>query len=146
MRSIHYNRQKNIILLSPLISTTEQLITHYKNYYYTFKEPINYTLVNSQNTRDINKIELSQNKNIIGSTFDSCDVINKLLEKLEGSTIIIIDECHNLSHANITDNNNEINKLLVSNYKILFVSATPKNYENNYNSIFGTIKYNQQIE
>jgi superfamily II DNA or RNA helicase len=131
---------KNIILLSPLISTTEQLITHYKNYYYTFKESINYTLVNSQNTRDINKIELSQNKNIIGSTFDSCDIINKLLEKLEGSTFIIIDECHNLSNTNITDTNNEINKLLLSNYKILFVSATPKNYGHE-NNIFGTIKY-----
>ena len=134
---------KNIILLSPLISTTEQLITHYKNYYSTCKEPINYTIINSQNTRDINTIELSQNKNIIGSTFHSCDVINKLLEKLEGSTFIIIDECHNLSHANITDTHNEINKLLVSNYKILFVSATPKNYgnENHHLTIFGTLKY-----
>ena len=132
---------KNIILLSPLISTTEQLITHYKNYYSKEKEPINYTLINSQNTRDINTIELSQNKNIIGSTFHSCDVINKLLEKLEGSTFIIIDECHNLSNANIIDNNNEINKLLLGNYKILFVSATPKNYENNYINIFGNIKY-----
>ena len=137
---------KNIILLSPLISTTEQLITHYKNYYSTFKEAINYTLVNSQNTRDINKIELSQNKNIIGSTFASCDVINKILEileKLEGSTFIIIDECHNLSHSNITDSNNEINKLLLGNYKILFVSATPKNYghENHNLNIFGSIKY-----
>ena len=135
---------KNIILLSPLISTTEQLITHYKNYYSTCKEPINYTIINSQNTRDINTIVLSQNKNIIGSTFHSCDVINKLLEKLEGSTFIIIDECHNLSYANISDTNNEINKLLLSNYKILFVSATPKNYghENtNYSNIFGTLKY-----
>ena len=137
---------KNIILLSPLISTTEQLITHYKNYYSTCKEPINYSVINSQNTRDINTIELSQNKNIIGSTFHSCDIINKLLEKLEGSTFIIIDECHNLSNANITNTNNEINKLLVGNSKILFVSATPKNYcygnENtNYSNIFGTIKY-----
>jgi superfamily II DNA or RNA helicase len=132
---------KNIILLSPLISTTEQLISHYKNYYSKEKEPINYTLVNSQNTRDINNIEISENKNIIGSTFHSCDIINKLLEKLEGSTFIIIDECHNLSNANIIDNNNEINKLLLGNYKILFVSATLKNYENNYINIFGNIKY-----
>jgi len=132
---------KNIILLSPLISTTEQLITHYKNYYSTLTEPINYTLINSQNTRDINKIDVSQNKNIIGSTFDSCDVINKLLETIQGTTFIIIDECHNLSQANIIDTNNEINKLLLSNNKILFVSATPKNYDNKYINIFGTIKY-----
>ncbi len=140
---------KNIILLSPLISTTEQLITHYKNYYSMCKEPINYSVINSQNTRDINNIEISQNKNIIGSTFQSCDIINKLLEKLEGSIFIIIDECHNLSNPNISDITNEINKLLVGNYKILFVSATPKNYAsatnnetiNLYSNIFGTIKY-----
>jgi len=133
---------KNIILLSPLISTTEQLITHYKNYYSKEKEPISYTLINSQNTRDINKIEISKNKNILGSTFESCDVINKLLKKLEGNTFIVIDEYHNLSHSNITDNNNEINKLLLSNNnKILFVSATPKNYGEQYNNIFGNVKY-----
>jgi superfamily II DNA or RNA helicase len=132
---------QNIILLSPLISTTEQLIIHYKNYYSTCKEPINYTIINSQNTRDINTIELSQNKNIIGSTFHSCDIINKLLEKIEGSTFIIIDEYHNLSNTNLTDVNNEINKLLLGNYKILFVSATPKQYNNEYSNIFGTIKY-----
>jgi len=134
---------KNIILLSPLISTTEQVITHYKNYYSTFKEPINYTIINSQNTRDINTIELSQNKNIIGSTFNSCDIINKLLKKLEGNTFIVIDECHNLSNSNLTDSNNEIYKLLTSNIKVLFVSATPKNYGNDtyYINIFGNIKY-----
>ena len=132
---------KNIILISPLISTTEQLITHYKNYYSKEKEPINFNVINSQNTRDITKIELSKNKNIIGSTFYSCDIINKLLEKIEGSTFIVIDEFHNLSHTNLTDVNNEINKLLLGNYKILFVSATPKQYENEYSNIFGTIKY-----
>ena len=72
---------KNIILLSPLISTTEQLITHYKNYYSKEKKPISYTLINSQNIRKIENISLLE-KNIIGSTFDSCDIINELLKKL----------------------------------------------------------------
>ena len=132
---------KNIILLSPLISTTEQLIIHYKNYYSKETEPINYTLINSQNTRDINNINISKNKNIIGSTFDSCDIINKLLEKLEGNKIIVIDECHNLSKSNLHDINNEINKLLLSSIKILFVSATPRNYGKDYINIFGNIRY-----
>jgi superfamily II DNA or RNA helicase len=132
---------KNIILLSPLISTTEQLITHYKNYYSKEQEPINFSLINCQNTRDINNINISQNKNIIGSTFNSCDIINKLLNKLEGNTFIIIDECHNLSNCNLTDVNNEIYNLLISNNKILFVSATPKTYDNNYSNIFGKSKY-----
>jgi superfamily II DNA or RNA helicase/phage anti-repressor protein/predicted GIY-YIG superfamily endonuclease len=130
----------NIILLSPLISTTEQLIKHYKNYYSKEKEPISFNLISSQHNRNIDNIELC-NKNIIGSTFDSCDIINKLLNKLVGSVFIIIDECHNLSNTNITDKTDEINKLLLSNYKILFVSATPKNYRNEYDNIFGTIKY-----
>ena len=136
---------KNIILLSPLISTTEQLITHYKNYYSKEKEPISYTLINSQNTRKIENISLLE-KNIIGSTFDSCDIINELLKKLNtNDTFIIIDECHNLSDSNINNITNEINKLLISNNKILFVSATPKNYSNNYDNkydtIFGKVKY-----
>ena len=136
---------KNIILLSPLISTTEQLITHYKNYYSKEKEPMSYTLINSQNTRKIENISLLE-KNIIGSTFDSCDIVNELLKKLDtNDTFIIIDEYHNLSDSNINNINNninnEINKLLISNNKILFVSATPKNYGNKYDTIFGKVKY-----
>jgi len=130
----------NIILLSPLISTTEQLIKHYKNYYSKEKEPISFNLISSQHNRNIDNIELC-NKNIIGSTFDSCDIINKVLNKLVGSVYIIIDECHNLSVSNLTNFNDEINKLLLGNYKILFVSATPKNYRNEYENIFGTVKY-----
>jgi len=130
----------NIILLSPLISTTEQLIKHYKNYYSKEKEPINFNLISSQHSRNIDNIKLCK-KNIFGSTFNSCDIINKLINKLTGSIFIVIDECHNLSNANLTDNNNEINKLLVNNNKILFVSATPKKYNNQYDNIFGNVKY-----
>jgi hypothetical protein len=37
----------------------------------------------------------------------------------------IIDEYHNLSENNLTDPTNNINKLLETNKKILFLSATP---------------------
>lgn len=63
-------KYQNIILLSPLISTTEQLIKHYKNYYSKAQKHINFNLISSQHSRNIDNIELS-NKNIIGSTFDS---------------------------------------------------------------------------
>jgi superfamily II DNA or RNA helicase len=45
--------------------------------------------------------------------------------------------------TNISNADNDINKLLVSNNKILFVSATPKNYgnEDDYKVIFGNTKY-----
>jgi superfamily II DNA or RNA helicase len=116
MLSLNY---QSIIILTPLISTTEQIYTHYKNYYSKYNN-INYILINSKANRNIKKIDLSDN-NIICSTYDSCDIINKLLKKIEHKILIIIDECHNL-----TQNNNEINVLLKNHNDILFISATPK--------------------
>jgi superfamily II DNA or RNA helicase len=130
----------NIILLSPLIATTDQLITYYKKYYSQEKKPINFNTIHCQGNRNYESIQLG-NKNIIGSTFDSCDVINKIIPKLKGSFFIIIDEFHNLSYSMLSDFRNEVNKLLTSNNKILFVSATPKNYGNEYFNIFGSAKY-----
>lgn len=130
---------KNIIILSPLISTSEQLMIHYKNYsssmehirpesYYSKYNDINFILVNCKAGRKIDNI-LLKDKNIISSTYDSCDLINKIITKLD-NLLIIIDECHNL-----TDNNQEINKLLSTNHKILYMTATPNNnitYDNKY--------------
>ena len=70
-----------------------------------------------------------KDKNIISSTYDSCDIINKIISKLD-NVLIIIDECHNL-----TNNNQEINNLIKTDNKILFMSATPNNnitYDNKY--------------
>lgn len=135
--SLNYN---NIILLSPLISTIEQLLKHYKNYYFKDNHSINYQLIHCQINRKLEHINL-EDKNIIGATYDSCDIINKLLEKINGTVFIVIDECHNISNSMITDSNNEVYKILHSHHKILFVSATPKNYSNIYQNIFGSIKY-----
>ena len=131
---------KNIFILTPLISTTEQILTHYKNYYLKYKD-INYILVNCNAERNINNIKFNENKNIIASTYDSCDIIIKLLSKIKiEETLIIIDEFHNLSQDMITNKKNNMYKILVSNNKILFISATPLNTEN-YKDIFGENKY-----
>ena len=117
----------NIIILSPLISTSEQLMTHYKNYYSKY-DNINFILINCKAGRNIDNI-LLKNKNIISSTYDSCDIINKIIGKLE-KVLIIIDECHNL-----TNNNQNVNNLIKTNNKILYMSATPHNnitYDNKY--------------
>jgi superfamily II DNA or RNA helicase len=131
---------KNIIILTPLISTTEQILTHYKNYYSKYKD-INYISINCNAERNINNIKFNENKNIIASTYDSSDIIIKLLEKntLE-NTLIIIDEFHNLSNDMIINNKNNMNKILKSNNKILFISATPLDTIN-YKEIFGENKY-----
>ena len=131
---------KNIIILTPLISTTEQILIHYKNYYSKYKD-INYTLINCNAERNINNIKFNENKNIIASTYDSSDIIIKLLSTIKiEETIIIIDEFHNLSQDMIINKKNNMNKILESNNKILFISATPLDTEN-YKEIFGENKY-----
>ena len=95
---------------------------------YSSCENINFILVNCKAGRKIDNI-LLKDKNIISSTYDSCDIINKVISKLD-NVLIIIDECHNL-----TDNNQEINNLIKTNNKILYMSATPNNniiYDNKY--------------
>jgi predicted helicase len=118
---------KNIFILTPLISTTEQILSHYKNYYSKY-ENINYVLVNCNAERDINNIKLNKNKNIIASTYDSSDVIWKLLKTTYiDDNLIIIDEFHNLSEDMIINKKNNIYKIINSKCKLLFISATPLN-------------------
>ena len=60
--------------------------------------------------------------------------------------LFIIDEFHNLSKNNVTNDDDDFYKLLNSNQRILFMSATPRVYEmeeEDYNdTIFGPIIYN----
>jgi len=131
---------KNIFILTPLISTTEQILSHYKNYYSKY-ENINYVLVNCNAERDINNIKLNENKNIIASTYDSSDVIWKLLKTTYiDDNLIIIDEFHNLSEDMIVNKKNNMHKIINSKCNLLFISATPLNTEN-YKDIFGENKY-----
>jgi len=131
---------KNVIILTPLISTTEQILLHYKNYYST-QNNVNFVTINCNGERNINNIKLV-NKNIVASTYDSVDVVTKLLKKVKKEeTIIIIDEFHNLSQDMITNKKNIMNKMLLDNLnKIIFVSATPLD-TSEYKIIFGDCRY-----
>jgi hypothetical protein len=121
----------NIIILTPKISTCEQITSHYKKYYGT---TTNIIQINCQNERNT-KIKL-KNRNILISTYDSCDIINKLIKKMDTMPFVIIDEFHNLSKNNMTDENNEIYKLLHKKIHLLYMSATPKYYDGvNYRKI-----------
>jgi len=99
---------KNIFILTPLISTTEQILIHYKNYYSKYVNT-NYISVNRNGERDINNIKLNDNKNIIASTYDSSDVIWKLLKTTNiDDNLIIVDEFHNLSQDMIINKKNNM--------------------------------------
>ena len=53
----------NVILLSPIIATTEQLITHYKNYYKNNND-VSFNTISSAHTRNIDNIVLGKKKYI----------------------------------------------------------------------------------
>jgi superfamily II DNA or RNA helicase len=74
-------------------------------------------------------------------TRKSVDILMDILNNIKNK-IIIIDEFHNLSKNDIFNNETPFNKLLNSNEKILFMSATPKFFnlediEYNNKDIFG---------
>ena len=97
----------NIIILSPTRSLTRQTLEKFKEY---LGSEYNYMLISIDGNTKINHLnKIIKTKNVISSTFDSCDVVNVLCNDLKNS-FLIIDEFHNLSENNINDNKNEINK------------------------------------
>lgn len=112
----------NIVILSPTRNLSNSNLVQLCNYANNTYNPI---LISMDGCRDYNNIKLLlKNKNIISSTYDSVDVLNKIIKKIK-NYVIFVDECHNLSSNNLENENDEINKLLVLNKKIFFMSATP---------------------
>jgi len=131
-------KYKNIIILSPLISTAEQLFTFYKQYYQN-SNTCNICVFNCMNKSKI--IDNTKN-NVIISTYDSVTLIYNSVRKLEDK-IIIIDEYHNLSQTNLDNQVDDINKLLsFVDASYLFMSATPHKKLSSYINIFGNNSYN----
>jgi len=91
----------NIIIISPLKQYAEQNVNRYTDYYNDFE----YLIIDSEGTREIDDVEnfINNNKNkklLFSCTFRSVDIINKFIDSLD-NTIIIVDEFHNLSMNNI---------------------------------------------
>lgn len=129
-------RYRNIIILSPLISTAEQLYLFYKKYYNNNTHNICiFNCVSKNKCIDVNR------QNVIISTYDSANLIYNEVEKLTDK-IVIIDEYHNLSCNNLENEHDYINKLLnCLDTSYLFMSATPHKQILKYNNIFGNNEY-----
>ena len=116
-----------VIFISPLKQFAQQNKIRYREY-----DTRKGLLVDSEGTRDIQEIKEFIRKNdkfLLSATYRSCDIIVDILQYLE-DPLIIIDEFHNLSHNNIYGKeNNPIYKLINSDNKILYMSATPRIYE-----------------
>ena len=156
--SLNYN---HIIIISPLKEFALQNLNRYIDYGYNKTDTI---LIDSDGIRDIEiiKNKIKNKKLLISSTFKSVDIISECLNLFNNeNTLFILDEFHNLSKNNISNKEDNIYKLLISNYKILFMSATPRiydieylkfeeddnynDYENNFNELFGNVVYNMTL-
>jgi superfamily II DNA or RNA helicase len=120
---------KQIILISPLKQFARQNLDKFKEYGCILKS----LLIDSDGTRDIDEIKKFINENnksgfILSLTYCSVDMIEKCLD-IFNEPLFIVDEFHNLSKTNIFNQDDSFYKLLNSNYKILFMSATPRVYE-----------------
>lgn len=116
----------NIIIISPLIAYAKQNLEKFQEEFNN--ENYNFILVNSEGIRDSNeilKIFNNNKKNILSFTYKSVDILPEIIESLK-NVFIIIDEFHNLSKNDIFNSESVMNKILISNKKILFMSATPK--------------------
>ena len=146
-------KYKQVIILSPLKQFAIQNLNRFIEYSCNFKDVIynNTLLVDSDGERNIEEIKKFINSNdsfLISSTFCSIDVIYESL-KYMNNPLFIIDEFHNLSKNNITNEEDYFYKLLNSDHKLLFVSATPKVYDledEDYKlDLFGSIIYNMSF-
>ena len=139
---------KQVIILSPLREFASQNLNKFIDYGYDKK---NTRLVDSDGDRDIDSIKSfiqSNDRFVISCTYDSMDLISECLELVnDNDTLFIIDEFHNLSKANISSDDNNIYKLLVSKHRILYMSATPRIYDIEYADtedteyLFGNVVY-----
>jgi superfamily II DNA or RNA helicase len=143
-----------VIIISPLKQYCVQNLERFKSELkYNEYEGL---IINSDEIRDITYVEnfIKNNKKVLLSIcYKSCDILEKILYKLD-NYIIIIDEFHNISKNDliVEENKNKLYEILYSNSKILFMSATPKIFdfeyieeeganEKKYNIIFGEIEY-----
>lgn len=114
----------NIVILSPLRFLASQCLDRLHNYLDKKYEPI---LISSDGYRNTNNIkEMIKDKNIISVTYDSVDILLKIIKDLE-NVYVIIDEFHNLSQSNLTNKNDNIYKLLKMNHKKLYMSVATSN-------------------
>lgn len=116
---------KKIVLISPLKQFAKQNLDKFIEYG-NVSETL---LIDSDGTRDINKINnlIKKENYLLSVTYKSVDTLSVICEA--NDVLIIIDEFHNLSKNNVSNILDPFYKLLLSNNKFLLMSATPRIYE-----------------
>ena len=97
------NKFDKIILISPLREFALQNLNKFIEYGYKN----NSLLINTDGTRNIEEIKkfiIDNEKCLLSFTYKSVDIISNQLELFKNA-LFIIDEFHNLTHSNLTDEN-----------------------------------------
>lgn len=112
----------NIIILAPLRQLVLDLTESFIKY---MDKPYNKIIISTDGFANYLDICRKIGKmNIIGVCYDSVERLTDIIDILH-NRIIIIDEFHNLSRNNLQDIDNPMNKLLQSDDRKLYLSATP---------------------
>jgi superfamily II DNA or RNA helicase len=141
---------KKIIIISPIRQFVKQNLNRFKEYGCD-KTYLTISCDGTRHKKTIKQFIKSNKEFVISSTFKSIDVLFDCIKNLDiPDVIFIIDEFHNLPKSCLIDETNSMYKLLQTNFKILFLSATPRLYElendddNKYidtEEIFGPVVY-----
>ena len=140
--------EQEVIILSPLKQSARQNLDKCIEYGYPHKT----LFVDSDGGGDIQLIEkiIKENENfLITAIFRRIDVIYKALEFMD-EVFIIVEEFHNISKSNITNESDNFYEVLHSDSKMMFMPATPRVYEVDDDDIecpeiFGDVYYNMSF-
>jgi superfamily II DNA or RNA helicase len=147
------NEYDKIVILSPLKAFANQNLNRYIEYGYDSNKTL---LVDSDGERNVIEIKSFINGNntmLISSTYKSMDLLSECLDLFDkDKTLFIVDEFHNLTKTNVNNDSDPIFKLLMSDHRILFMSATPRIYDlecdnelYDMEDLFGTIVYSMTM-
>lgn len=140
-----------VILFSPLKQHAQQNLSRFSD---ELKDDFkNFILVDSDGTRDVEVLSQFLNeKTIFSSTFKSADAIEKLLEKIKDKNVrILVDECHNLNINDLFNEETAFCRIFKNINSIIFVSATPKIYNEecdeyvDVSTVMGKIEYEYSL-
>lgn len=143
---------KNVVIMSHWKAHAEQAIDRAKE---VLKDhtPL---IVDSDGIRDEDELERFVDNNdkwVMSSVYKSADVIWETVKDLDRDDLIVcIDEFHNISARDLMDSKTPMYKLLHSDIKILFMSATPRVYdiegeedESRFDQLFGDVAYSMKM-
>ena len=140
-----------VVVFSPTKVLSEQNLKVFSSVLDRFS-----VLVDCDGVRDVQVLKgdlAVEEKWLVSATFKSADVVQAILGSSEDLSriLVVVDEFHGLSRAQVTDEMNPMNKILLSSVAVVSMSATPRIFELDnetvdYEELFGPLCYQMKME